>query len=44
MTATPLIPGRAYRVTGNGLDLIVLTTNPMRAIVLAIKETTICSQ
>ena len=40
MKSTPVIPGRAYRVTAPGLDLIVLTTNPMRAVVLAcaIKE------
>lgn len=35
MKATPIYPGREYRVTGCGFDLTVLTTNPMRAIVVA---------
>lgn len=35
MKATPITPGRAYRVTAPGFDLIVLTTNPMKAIRIA---------
>jgi hypothetical protein len=39
MIAIPTIPGRAYRVRGNGIDLTVLTNNPITAIVLAVQLT-----
>lgn len=38
MKATPVIPGKAYRVTGCGLDLVVLAPNPVRALAQTFKE------
>lgn len=39
MCAYPTIPGRAYRVRGQGLDLTVLTDNPITAILIAVQLT-----
>lgn len=36
MKAIPVIPGRAYRVTGQGLDFTALATNPVDALVIGI--------
>ncbi len=33
MCATPIIPGRLYRVRGQGLDVTVIASNPCDAIV-----------
>lgn len=35
MTATPIIAGRAYRVQGFGLDLVVLARHPVPALCFA---------
>lgn len=37
MKATPIIPGRAYGLTGCGLDLTVFANNPVDAIVFGIE-------
>lgn len=37
MKATPIIPGRAYGLTGCGLDLTVFASNPVDAIVMGIE-------
>lgn len=37
MKSTPVIPGRAYRVTGMGLDLTVFAPGPVDAIVVGIE-------
>jgi hypothetical protein len=37
MKSTPVIPGRAYRVTGMGLDLTVFADNAAGAIVVGIE-------
>ena len=36
MSATPLIPGRLYRVRGSGLELDVIATHPCEALCIAI--------
>ncbi|EFU5258205.1 hypothetical protein HT797_004538 [Salmonella enterica] len=36
MSARPIVPGRAYRVRGCGLDLVVLATHPCDAICAAL--------
>lgn len=36
MTATPLIPGRLYRVRGAGLDMTVIASHPCDAIRITI--------
>jgi len=36
MAATPIIPGRVYRVRGCGLDLNVIATHPCEALRIAI--------
>lgn len=35
MSASPLIPGRLYRVRGSGLDLKVIASHPCDAICIA---------
>jgi hypothetical protein len=37
MTATPVIPGRAYQVSGFSLNMTVLAKHPVDAIVIAIE-------
>lgn len=37
MSATPLIPGRLYRVRGSGLDLGVLASHPCEAICIGLE-------
>lgn len=37
MKATPIIPGKAYRVTGNGYDVTVMASNGMEAILLVME-------
>ena len=37
MRATPVIPGRAYHITGHGLDVTVLASHPVDAIVVGIE-------
>lgn len=37
MKATPVIPGRAYQVTGYSLNMTVLAAHPVDAIVIAIQ-------
>ena len=37
MKASPIIPGRAYSLTGCGLDLTVFASNPVDAIVFGIE-------
>jgi len=37
MSATPLIPGRLYRVRGAGLDLEVLASHPCEAICIGLE-------
>jgi len=36
MKATPTIPGRAYHVTGMGLDITIFAPGPVDAIVVGI--------
>lgn len=36
MRATPIIPGRLYRVRGAGFDLSIIATHPCAAIVAAL--------
>lgn len=36
MSATPLIPGRLYRVRGSGLDLNIIAAHPCEALCIAI--------
>jgi hypothetical protein len=36
MSATPLIPGRLYRVRGSGLDLKVIASHPCEAICIGL--------
>lgn len=36
MSATPLIPGRLYRVRGSGLDLKVIASHPCDAICIVL--------
>lgn len=36
MIASPVIPGRAYRVRGTGLDLCIAASHPCDAIRIAI--------
>jgi hypothetical protein len=36
MSATPIQPGRSYRVRGMGLDLVILAAHPCDAICTAI--------
>ena len=36
MIAHPIIPGRAYRVRGSGLDLIVLASHGCDALLIAL--------
>lgn len=37
MSATPIKPGRAYRVRGMGLDFTALAANPVDAICMGIE-------
>jgi hypothetical protein len=44
MTAKPIQPGRTYRVRGNGLDVVILASNPCAAICVAVEILTKRSQ
>lgn len=37
MSATPLIPGRLYRVRGAGLDLKVIASHPCDALCIGLR-------
>lgn len=36
MKATPIVPGRSYRVTGNGFDMEVKAPGPVDALLLVV--------
>lgn len=36
MRATPIIPGRLYRVTGAGLNLLIVASHPCAALCTAL--------
>lgn len=38
MIATPVIPGKSYRVQGFGLDVTVLAAHPIDAIIQIVAE------
>lgn len=37
MKAVPIIPGKAYRVTGNGRDITIMASNGVEAILLVVR-------
>lgn len=37
MKAVPIIPGKAYRVTGNGRDITTMASSGMEAILLVVE-------
>jgi hypothetical protein len=37
MSATPITPGRSYRVKGCGFDLIVLAKHPVDALLIVME-------
>jgi len=36
MKAVPIVPGKAYRVTGNGFDMEVIAPNPVDALLYVV--------
>ena len=38
MKSTPIIAGRLYRVTGNGLDLTIIARHPCDALIIAVEQ------
>lgn len=37
MVATPIRPGTSYRITGSGLDLVILAAHPCDALCVALR-------
>ena len=40
MTAKPITPGKSYRVTGHGVDLVILAAHPCDALAIAFRNLT----